>query len=104
MALANFEIRFPFTGPERLTAIKSKFLYTELALFVDAGLAWYKAESIAFKWQTDDIEERIPVVSAGISLRINLFGMLILEPFYAIPFQRGGIQAANFGLNFTPGW
>jgi len=104
MAIANFEIRLPFTGPERLTAIKSKFLFTELALFADAGLAWEKKESIHFKWQSNDIQERIPVVSAGVSLRLNLFGMLILEPFWAVPFQLGGLDAAVFGLNFTPGW
>jgi Tol biopolymer transport system component len=104
MAIANFEIRFPFTGPERLTAIKSKFLFTELALFADAGLAWFDKDDIMFKWKTNDITKRIPVVSTGISLRVNLFGMLIIEPFYAIPFQLGGIDAATFGLNFTPGW
>jgi outer membrane protein assembly factor BamA len=104
MAIANFEIRFPFTGPERLTAIKSKFLFTELALFTDAGLAWFNKDDIMFKWKTNDITKRIPVISAGVSLRVNVFGMLILEPFYAIPFQLGGIDAATFGVNFTPGW
>ncbi len=104
MALASFEIRFPFSGPERLTLIKSKFLYTELALFADAGLAWYDFDDIELKWQTSNTLERIPVVSTGVSLRINLFGMMVLEPYYAIPFQRGGFEAANFGINFTPGW
>ena len=104
MALANFEVRFPFTGPERLTAIKSKFFFTELALFADAGLAWYDTDDVAFKWQADNLNERIPIVSTGLSLRVNLFGMLILEPYYAIPFQLGGFKAGTFGLNFTPGW
>ena len=94
----------PFTGPERLTPIKSKFLYSELALFADAGLAWFDRETVHFKWKPENINERIPVVSAGVSLRVNLFGMMILEPFYAVPFQLGGFKAATFGLNFTPGW
>jgi hypothetical protein len=104
LATLNFEIRLPFTGPERLTAFKSKFLFSELALFADAGLAWFDYDTVRLKWQADNINERIPVVSAGVSLRVNLFGMLILEPFYAIPFQLGGFNAGTFGLNFTPGW
>jgi len=104
MATASFEIRFPFTGPERLTPIKSKFLFTELALFADAGLAWFDANTVNFKWEADSFEHRIPVFSAGVSLRINVFGALILEPFYAVPFQLGGFKAGTFGLNFTPGW
>lgn len=104
MATLNFEIRMPFTGPERLTLIKSKYLYTELALFADAGLAWYDHKTVRFKWHPDNYNERIPVVSTGVSIRVNLFGMLILEPFYAIPFQLGGFSAGMFGLNFTPGW
>ncbi len=104
MVIVNAEIRLPFTGPERLTVFKSKFLYTELALFADAGLAWFERKDIAFNWHPETPLQRIPVVSAGLSLRINLFGMLVLEPFYAIPFQAGGLDAAYIGLNFTPGW
>ena len=104
MAITSFEIRIPFSGPERLTLIKSKFLFTELTLFADAGLAWYDVDDIEFKWQASNTLERIPVVSTGVSVRINLFGMMFLEPFYSIPFQRGGFDAANFGINFTPGW
>ncbi len=104
MALTNLEVRFPFTGPERLTAIKSRLLFTELTLFADAGIAWYNIDDVKLKWQTNKLNERIPIVSAGLSIRVNVFGMIILEPFYAIPFQLGGIKAATFGLNFTPGW
>jgi len=104
MVIANAEIRIPFTGPERLTLFKSKFLYTELALFADAGLAWVDKDDIAFNWHPENGTQRIPVVSTGLSLRVNLFGMMVLEPFYAIPFQLGGLEAAYFGINFTPGW
>lgn len=104
IAVANFEIRLPFTGPERLTVIKSGTLFTELALFADAGIAWTSASPPKFKWEPDNINEHIPFVSAGISMRVNLFGMLILEPFYAIPFQLGGLKSARWGINFMPGW
>jgi Tol biopolymer transport system component len=104
MALLNFEIRIPFTGPERLTLIKSKVIYTELALFADAGVAWTKDNWPKFRWKPENTTQKIPVVSTGVSLRINLFGAMVIEPFYAIPFQLGGMKAAYIGVNFTPGW
>jgi hypothetical protein len=46
-----------------------------------------------------------PIVSVGASLRINLFGMLILEPYYALPISVPKEQRVwRFGLNFLPGW
>ena len=104
MAIVNFEIRLPFTGPERLTVFKSGAFFTELALFADAGIAWTKEYKPTLKWTPDNINQRIPFVSTGLSLRINLFGMLVLEPYYAIPFQLGGFKSANWGINFLPGW
>lgn len=106
---ASAEIRLPFTGPERLSLINSRYFFTELALFADAGLAWFDFNSISLRWRPTPWDPqmpdmRVPVVSTGVSLRINLFGMLIIEPFYVIPFQQGGLDAAYIGLNFTPGW
>ncbi|WP_157544015.1 hypothetical protein [Mucilaginibacter paludis] len=46
----------------------------------------------------------MPATSAGISLRINVFGAFILEPYFAIPFQRTDVNLPVFGLNFAPGW
>lgn len=104
IAVANFEVRVPFTGPERLTLIKSGSLFTELAFFTDAGIAWTKDFPPSLKWKPSTVNDRTPFVSSGISLRVNLFGMLIIEPYYAIPFQLGGFRAANWGINFIPGW
>ncbi len=109
MVLASAEFRIPFTGPKRLTMFKSNFFFTELAFFTDAGIAWKSNSNVSFKWQpnndpNDDNFERIPIFSTGVSLRINLFGMLVLEPYYAIPFQLGGFKSAYIGLNFLPGW
>ncbi|WP_345951768.1 MULTISPECIES: basic secretory protein-like protein [unclassified Mucilaginibacter] len=124
VAVANFEIRLPFTGPEKLSAIKSKFLFSELNLFFDAGLAWNKGNQIKFQKSPDllgyqvvndgkgnttttavyNSNQRVPALSAGVSLRVNLFGALILEPYYAFPFNRTDVKKPVFGLNFTPGW
>ncbi|BDX38956.1 peptidase S9 [Tenuifilaceae bacterium CYCD] len=104
MAIVNFEIRLPFTGPHRLAVFKSSAFYTELAVFADAGIAWTKDYKPTLKWSPENSNQRIPFVSTGISFRINLFGMLVLEPYYAIPFQLGGFKSANWGINFLPGW
>lgn len=128
MAVGNVELRLPFTGPEKLAALKSNFLFTDLNLFFDAGLAWSKGSKIVSNadkkplvQQLDqqgnpmmgpdgqplmvpDRNYKVPVFSAGVSLRINLFGAMILEPYYAIPFVKSRDKFGTFGLNFTPGW
>ncbi|RYU92087.1 tolB protein precursor [Mucilaginibacter terrigena] len=122
IAVANFEIRLPFTGPEKLAVIKSKFLFTDLNVFFDAGLAWNKGDQVQFKSNPDvvgsrtvvdpstgapfsvPVYSRVPALSAGISLRVNVFGAFILEPYYAIPFNRSDVKKPVFGLTFAPGW
>jgi len=117
IAVANLEVRIPFTGPERLALVKSKMLFSDLNFFFDAGLAWTKDSEIAFKSSPDKIGERtnpdgsvtaiyerVPAMSAGASLRINVFGYFVIEPYYAFPFQRKDVKFGTFGLNFAPGW
>jgi hypothetical protein len=41
------------------------------------------------------------VASTGASLRVNLFGAIIIEPYYAFPLLKGSKGA--FGLNLVPG-
>jgi hypothetical protein len=129
IALANFEVRIPFTGPEKLAQIKSKFLFSDLNFFFDAGLAWDSGDKIDFArnprllsvTRVNDINgqpildsdgneqfnatfSRVPLTSLGVSLRVNFFGALILEPYYAYSFNRTTDKKFVFGLNFTPGW
>lgn len=131
IAVANFEVRLPFTGPEKLSQIKSKFLFTELNAFFDAGLAWNAGDKIEFKTNpsilrtqpvidqttgqqaidpttnqpvTANVYSRVPALSAGISVRVNVFGYFVLEPYLAVPFNRTDISKPVFGLGFTPGW
>ncbi len=104
MVVTNVEIRIPLTGPKRLALIKSKFLFTDFAFFVDGGLIWDSEHTPDLKWEITSYEDRIPLISAGASLRVNVFGYMVIEPYYAIPFQDGGIKNASFGLNFLPGW
>jgi len=108
IAVFNFEVRLPFTGPEKLAQIKSKFFFSDLNLFYDAGLAWNGGDKIEFFKTNPDIIngklERVPATSVGLSLRINVFGAFVLEPYYAYPFNRTDVAKPVFGLNFTPGW
>ena len=130
MAIANFEVRLPFTGPEKLSAIKSKFFFSELNFFADAGLAWSAGDKVELKTDPSllrvvpvkdasgnqvfdpnsgnplysNVYSKVPAFSLGVSLRVNLFGYFILEPYLAYPVNRTDIGKPVFGLGFTPGW
>lgn len=126
-AVANFELRLPFTGPKKLAQIQSKMILTDLNLFFDIGLAWNNNSIITFNQNDLDKNSdnlniaipnavtsqttsntgvyRTPAMSLGASLRVNVFNYLILEPYFAIPFQRKLTGSFGvFGLNFAPGW
>jgi Tol biopolymer transport system component len=103
--MGGLELRVPLTGPERLALISSNFLFTELAWFADAGVAWNEGGRVTLRTaEAYDEGKRFPVFSTGPSLRINLFGALILEPYYAFPIHTKGIGKGVWGLNFLPGW
>jgi len=120
IAVVNLELRLPFTGPEKLAVIRSGMLFSDLNFFFDAGLAWNSDSKVAFRNTPRLIDsqpnpkdpnlppietyERVPALSAGVSLRVNLFGAMVLEPYYAFPFQRSDVRFGTFGLNFAPGW
>jgi Tol biopolymer transport system component len=98
IAVGNAEIRLPFTGPERLSVIKSDLLITELAAFFDIGVAWDSNNQFG----TDSNARPKPIMSTGLAVRVNLFGAFILEPYLARPLQ--STAGWTFGLNFVPGW
>ncbi len=101
MLVGNFEIRLPFTGPRRLSLIKSNFIVTDLNLFFDAGLAFFEDGELK---ETAYLQHK-PIFSTGVSLRVNLFGYLVLEPYFALPISAPkSEQKWRFGLNFIPGW
>ncbi|MFO7923247.1 MAG: BamA/TamA family outer membrane protein [Bacteroidales bacterium] len=105
IAVANAEFRYPFTGPERLAPISSRMFFSDLVLFADGGIIWSDFDNIAAKWQpSKQDDERTPVFSTGIALRINLFGAIILEPYFAIPFQRQPDRLnGTFGFHLSAG-
>ncbi|HKK76344.1 MAG TPA: hypothetical protein VJ953_14795 [Saprospiraceae bacterium] len=100
--VSNFEVRLPFTGPEQLALIKSGFLFTDLNFFVDGGLAWFDQEQFDTDSNLSGYSDAKPVFSIGVSVRANVFGALIVEPYYAKPLFEG--VPAGFGVNIIPGW
>ncbi|MDX1741825.1 MAG: BamA/TamA family outer membrane protein, partial [Rhodothermales bacterium] len=107
LALASVEVRLPLFGTESFGLVNFPYLPTELSLFADAGLAWNSGETPKLKFVRDveDFQpfERVPVFSAGVSSRFNLFGYTVLEIFYAYPFQRP-IKGGYIGFQIVPGW
>jgi len=104
MLLGNFEIRLPFTGPEGFAAVKSSVFFSDLNFFVDAGLIWNSYNEVSLHKDDTDRNVRYPIVSTGISTRINLFGQIIIQPYYAFPLSLDTGSKAYFGLNFYPGF
>lgn len=102
--VANAEWRAAISGPERLSRIKSRLFFTELALFADAGVAWSSGTIPKLAWKPVSDNEAVPFLSAGISLRVNLFGMMVIEPYYAFPWRTDRFVKGVFGVNFSPGW
>jgi len=109
IAVANAEIRLPFTGPKGLALIPLNFLPSDLNLFFDSGLAFsYKSDFD--KEDPDPLDgrdhvQRKPITSIGASLRLNVMGWLIIEPYYALPLT---VDKADrhwrWGINLVPGW
>ena len=102
LAVANLEMRIPVLGTPQFGLINFPFLPTELVLFADAGVAWNDLAEVDFDFQRSG-GKRVPVFSVGASARVNIFGFLILESYYALPFQRPD-KGAHWGFVLSPGW
>ncbi len=102
IGLFNAEVRLPLFGVEEYGLINFRFLPTELLAFVDGGVAWTQTEEPEWNLTTAP-DSRVPVFSAGIGARVNLFGYLIGQVYYAYPFQRPE-HGAHFGFVISPGW
>jgi Tol biopolymer transport system component len=98
------EIRVPLLGPERLSLIPFQYLPTTLAVFTDAGVTWTNEEGPDFTTFDDaSTSTTSPVVSTGVAARFNVLGSLLLEMYYARPFQRTD-RTWEWGLRISPGF
>jgi outer membrane protein assembly factor BamA len=70
----------------------------EVAFFADAGTAWDNGERPEVFGGS-----RGGVSSAGVALRVNIFGFAVGEFDVARPFQRPG-RGGVWGFTLRPGW
>ena len=127
VGIASAEVRMPLLGVPQLGLVNFPYLPTELVLFADAGFAWGETPYFGLNandqnvddlsCETDevvcygaDFSEQEPIFSAGLSARINVLGAIVVEPYYALPFSRWGVDGdlgtgrGVFGFNISPGW
>lgn len=102
MAVVNIELRTQLFGTEELGIFNNPYFPLELAAFVDAGTAWSSGSTPTLRFSRTS-NERIPVVSAGVTARVLLGGVLPLEVYYARPFQLPN-EGWTWGLVIAPGW
>ncbi|MEX2467818.1 MAG: peptidase S9 [Gemmatimonadota bacterium] len=102
IAVANMEFRIPFIGVEQYGIINFPYMPTELVAFADAGLAWDSDNWPTLEFSRSSTN-RVPVMSTGVSARANILGFLILEAYYAYPWQRPD-KGWHWGFQIAPGW
>lgn len=101
LAAASVEVRAPLLGTREYGLIDAAWLPTEIFAFADGGAAWTERDKVDWKFATRT-EERVPVFSAGIGLRI-LLAYIPIEVYAAKPFQRPDEEIV-YGFNILPGW
>jgi len=104
LLLANVEWRLPFTGPPEIALVNSGSFYSEMALFIDCGVAWDNQSRPTLSFATRSIHNRIPLYSMGLAYRINLFGAIVIEPYLAFPILQEEVKPGHLGINLFAGW
>jgi hypothetical protein len=102
VGIVNAELRLQVFGQAGLGLIETVLPPLEIAPFFDAGVAWTGASAPQWSFESGS-SDRTPVMSAGVTSRLNLFGFAILEVFHARPFMRPG-RGGVWGFSLQPGW
>jgi Tol biopolymer transport system component len=102
IGVVNMELRFPLIGVERYGLINFRYLPVDILAFLDGGVAWDGNDKPVPKIERNT-QDRVPVFSAGAATRINILGLLILQVYYAYPFQRTD-TGGHWGFVFAPAW
>jgi outer membrane protein assembly factor BamA len=101
VGIFNAELRLQVFGQYGMGLFDAP-LPLEIAPFFDAGVAWTGASAPNLTFDANS-SDRTPVMSAGITSRLNLFGFAIFEIFHARPFNRPG-RGGVWGFSLQPGW
>jgi hypothetical protein len=113
IAMANLELRFPLLGALGVGSGYYGFFPIELALFADAGLAWWGQDQPGSAGDDRPFflgGDRKPVYSVGVAARINVLGFMVAEVDLAHAFQHGYDAAGNrvgrwvWQFGFVPGF
>ena len=108
MAVANVELRLPFTGHKKLALIPFNYVASDLNFFFDTGMTWSTRSTPPAEGSTATVSKlsrNNAVVSLGLSLRMNLLGYLIIEPYLSYPYRDKQWQGQVTGVNFMiAGW
>ncbi|TVP57984.1 MAG: peptidase S9 [Gemmatimonadales bacterium] len=102
IGVLNLEARIPLIGTDRYGLLDFGFIPTEISFFNDIGLAWDSTREPTLEFSRTSAE-RIPVMSTGVSARFNVLGAIIMELYYAYPWQRPG-KGGHWGFQMMPGW
>ncbi|MDE2772338.1 MAG: peptidase S9 [Gemmatimonadota bacterium] len=114
LGVVSVELRMPLLGVEEYGLINFPFAPTELVLFTEGGIAWDSnltnvdgsIQDVPDEpvWELSrSASERVPVFTTGISARFNVLGFMVLEAYYAYPWQRPD-KGGHFGFHIAPGW
>jgi Tol biopolymer transport system component len=98
MLVTNLEFRFPLLRPFGLSRGMYGPLPVEVGLFADGGVAWSRGDKPEIFGGN-----RRGVSSAGVALRVNLFGYAVGEFDVVRPFQRPG-KGWVFQFQLAPGF
>ena len=102
LGMLNIEFRLPFTGIEEFGLVNFPYIPVEFTAFTDVGFAWDEERPGELTWARNT-PARVPVASSGFSARMNLLGFLIMEAYYAYPWQRP-LKGWHWGFHVAPGW
>jgi Tol biopolymer transport system component len=98
LLVANAELRFPLFGVLGIGKGYYGVFPVDMLFFYDWGVAWFEADKPTFL-----SGHRKPISSAGVGLRVNLFGYLVVGVNYVKPFDRPG-KGWFFQFSFWPGF
>jgi Tol biopolymer transport system component len=102
LVVTNLELRVPLLGMERFALLNFPYLPTEIFVFGDVGFAFNDFSEVKFDFVRSG-GQRVPVFSTGAGARFNILGFLILEAYWAHPFQRPE-RGSHWGFVLAPGW
>jgi Tol biopolymer transport system component len=97
--VANAELRFPLFRVLGIGKGYYGILPIDMIAFYDWGVAWTDDEKPNFLNGS-----RAPISSAGVGLRMNVFGYLVLGVNYVYPFDRQPNKGWYFQVSFFPGF